>query len=432
MSQNRLGQTILRARIVLPGPGPAIVNGAVAVSGNRITAVEKWSRVEAGQAEVIDLGDAILMPGLVNAHCHLDYSGMAGLIPPPRKFVDWLKLITTNKSGLIYSDFAEAWLTGAKMLLTTGTTTVGDIEMVPELLPDVWSATPLRVLSCLEMTGVKSRRPPPEILGEALDKIASLPAGRSFGGLSPHAAYSTTTELLRLTGETARKKKLRLVTHVSESEEEFEMFVKGRGGMFEWLALSGRDMSDCAHGSPVRALERASFLGENLLAVHVNHLAPGDSRLLGRHDVSVVHCPRSHTYFKHATFPLAELTTAGVNICLGTDSLASVYKPRKKPVELNLFEEMREFAHKNPAVTAKTIFRMATDNGARALGLAGQIGELRPDAFADLIAIPFAGKTADVFDIVLNHRGNLLASMIDGHWAIAPGETARQASTGLA
>jgi cytosine/adenosine deaminase-related metal-dependent hydrolase len=426
-------QTILRARIVLPISGPAIENGAVAISGNRISSVGRWRDLPpAGDAQVVDLGDAILLPGLVNAHCHLDYTGMAGEIPPPRQFVDWLRLITAGKSGLIYSDFAEAWLTGAKMLLASGTTTVGDIEMVPELLPDVWTATPLRVISFLEMTGVKSRRPPPEILEEALTKLASLPPGRSFGGLSPHAPYSTTPELLRLAGETARQKKLRLVTHVSESAEEFEMYVKGRGGMFDWLALSGRDMSDCGLGSPIRALERAGYLVEQLLAVHVNHLAPGDAHLLGRHGVSVVHCPRSHSYFKHADFPLAELTAARVNICLGTDSLASVYKPRKQPVELNLFEEMREFAAKNPSVPPTTILRMATVNGALAVGLGGQAGELRTDTLADLIALSFAGKTAEAVDAVIHHRGKLLASMIDGQWAIAPGESAGQGSASLA
>ena len=416
-------RTLLRARIVLPVSGPLIENGAVAIAGGRISQVGRWQDLSRGAGDaVVDLGESILMPGLVNAHCHLDYTGMAGTIPPPRNFVDWLKQITTNKSGMIYSDFAEAWLAGARMLLATGTTTVGDVEMVPELIPEVWSATPLRVISFLEMTGVKSKRPPAEILGEALTKIDSLPAGRSLGGLSPHAAYSTRPELLRITGETARRKKLRLVTHVSESAEEFEMYMTGKGGMFDWLSLSGRDMADCGLGSPVQALERVGYLSADLLAVHVNHLAPGDDELLGRRSVSVVHCPRSHTYFKHADFPLAALAAEDVNICLGTDSLASVYKPRKQTVELNMFDEMREFGVKNPSVAAKYILEMATINAARALGLAGKIGELRAAAFADVIAIPHSGKKSEAFDAVVHHRGNVSASMIHGEWAIAPGE----------
>ena len=94
--------------------------------------------------KVADLGEAVLMPGLVNAHCHLDYTHMAGQFTPPRHFSDWLKLITSTKAGWNVSEYKASWLTGARMLLQSGTTTVGDIEAVPELLPAVWEATPPR------------------------------------------------------------------------------------------------------------------------------------------------------------------------------------------------------------------------------------------------------------------------------------------------
>jgi cytosine/adenosine deaminase-related metal-dependent hydrolase len=180
-------------------------------------------------------------------------------------------------------------------------------------------------------------------------------------------------------------------------------------------------MQDCAMGSPIQHLHRAGALGKNLVAVHVNHLSEGDAALLARNKVSVAHCPRSHFYFQHAHFPLRELTKARVNICLGTDSLATVYKTPKTWVELNLFEEMRCFAAIHPRVSPRKILEMATLNGARALGLAGRAGEIAAGSFADIIAIPFAGKAADTYDAVLNHRGPLTASLIDGHWAVPPG-----------
>jgi len=409
----------LRARVVLPVSRTPIEDGVVAYSGNRILSVGRWRDVAAaGQSRVQDLGEVILLPGLVNAHCHLDYTGMAGELAPPKRFIDWLQAITSNKAGWGYSDFAESWLNGAKMLLRTGSTTVGDTEMIPELLPEVWTATPLRVLSFLEMTGVKSRRPPTEILREVLEKIISLPAGRCQIGLSPHAPYSTTAELLRITADAARTQNLRVATHIAESDQEFDMFTHGKGAMFEWIARSGRDMSDCGLGSPVQHLERQGALHPNLLAVHVNYLATGDAKLLARRKVSVVHCPRSHDYFHHQPFPFAELVSAGVNICLGTDSLASVYKPRKQKVELNMFEEMRAFAAAHPSVSRAAILEMATVNGAHALGMAGQVGELSPDAFADLITIPFAGKVADAGLALLHHAGNVTAAMIDGKWVV--------------
>ena len=120
---------ILRARVVLPISSPPILNGAVEISGKRITCIgRRHDRVEqAGGQERVDLGEVILMPGLVNAHCHLDYTLMAGQFPPPKVFTDWLKLITTTKAGWSISEYSASWLAGAQMLLKTGTTTVGDI-----------------------------------------------------------------------------------------------------------------------------------------------------------------------------------------------------------------------------------------------------------------------------------------------------------------
>ena len=408
---------ILRARVVLPVTRPPIDDGAVLISGNRIRTVCGWRDLTVrGGEQVLELGDTVLLPGFVNAHCHLDYTDLAGEIPATKLFTDWIKSITTAKAGQIYADFAQSWLRGAHMLLQTGTTTVADIETVPELLPEVWLATPLRVFSFLEMTGVKSRREPRVILDDAVRNIESLPVSRGGAGLSPHAPYSTMPELLRLSAATAREKGWRLVTHVAESDLEFEMFLHARGEMFDWLQRNERDMSDCGLGSPVQHLERHGYLADNLLAVHVNYLAPGDAALLERRGVSVAHCPRSHVFFRHRRFPREELAGVGVNICLGTDSLASVTKVRGRPMELNLFTEMQSFAAAHPQLPPETILRMATLHGARALGMQGKIGELSENAMADLIAVPFTGNCAGAFEAVVHHAGDVAASIIDGEW----------------
>ena len=404
----------------MPVGRPPIDDGAVIVSGECIAAVGSWRNLRSQvTGRVEDLGDVALLPGLVNAHCHLDYTHMAGLFPPQKKFSDWIKLITTEKAHWIYSDYAKSWIDGAKMLLRTGTTTVADIEAVPELLPDVWNATPLRVLSFIEMTGVRSRRNPGTILAEAIQTIDALPDHRCIAGLSPHAPYSTTAKLQRLAASTARRRGWRLATHVAESAAEFEMFTKGGSELFEWLRRNQRDMRDCDGRSPVQHLAQCDALGRHLLAVHVNYLAPGDTALLGRKRVSVVHCPRSHDYFRHQEFPFHALAKAGVNICLGTDSLATVRKHPRREVELNMFHEMRAFAAKYPDVSPKRIVRMATINGAIALGRSGKIGELKRNAFADLIAIPLQEKRADVYDAIVGHAGEIAAGMIGGEWAIA-------------
>lgn len=412
---------ILRARVVLPIVGPAIRDGGLVVSARRIRAVGRWrdlARHATGQR--VDLGEVILLPGLVNAHCHLDYTGMAGQFSPPRHFTDWLKLITSTKSQWTIAEYKQSWLSGAGMLLRTGTTTVADIEAVPELLPQVWAETPLRVLSLLEMIGITARRPPETVLREALDKIAALQHPRCGVGLSPHAPYSTVGRLLRLSAQAARDRRWPVCTHVAESDTEFEMFKEARGEMFEWLRRSGRDVADCGIASPVQHLEKHGLLRKNLLATHVNYLARGDTALLARRRVSVVHCPRSHAFFRHEPFPLQRLRRAGVNLCLGTDSLATVVPRRHEPVELDLFAEMRLLADRYAWLSATEILRMATLNAARALGRGGSIGQLSAGALADLIAVPATVARGPVADAVLEHRGAVAASMIDGQWALPP------------
>jgi cytosine/adenosine deaminase-related metal-dependent hydrolase len=345
---------------------------------------------------------------------------MAGQFPPPKLFIDWLKLITTAKSQWTTEDYTASWASGAAMLLRTGTTTVADIEAVPELLPRVWDSTPLRIISFLEMIGITPRRPPEKVLQEALDKMASLVGKRCQAGLSPHAPYTAVPRLLENTAEVARRKGWLLCTHLAESKTEFTMFAEGRGDMFDWLERSGRSMSDCGLGSPVQHLERHGVLRENLLATHVNYLSHGDAALLAKRKVTVVHCPRSHSYFSHDAFPLQRLLRAGVNVCLGTDSLASVSKARRQQVELDMLSEMRVLADRHPWLSAQAILRLCTVNAARALGQPATLGQLAPRALADIIALPLAEKPRTISENILEYQGPVAASMIGGTWAIAP------------
>jgi cytosine/adenosine deaminase-related metal-dependent hydrolase len=190
--------------------------------------------------------------------------------------------------------------------------------------------------------------------------------------------------------------------------------------MHDWLKRNERNPADCGHGSPVAHLARQKLLGDNVLAVHVNCLARGDATLLAKNKTSVVHCPRSHDYFKHPPFQRARLAGAGVNLCLGTDSLATVRKTGKQRPVLDLFAEMRVLADRDKSISPAELLDMVTVNGARALGLAGKIGELSSGAFADLIAIPFCGKFRTLPEAVLQHTGAVAASLIEGRWAMPP------------
>jgi cytosine/adenosine deaminase-related metal-dependent hydrolase len=198
------------------------------------------------------------------------------------------------------------------------------------------------------------------------------------------------------------------------------MFMYRRGPLFEWLG-SQRSMDDCGSGSPVRHCARAGLFKARCLAVHVNYLWHGDADLLAAAGVSVVHCPRSHAYFHHRQFPREELALAGVNICLGTDSLASMPRRAGGQAKLSMFEEMQSMADADAKISSEDILGMATINGARALGLEGRAGALTPGAIADLAAIPYDGALEAAVETIVRSGSAPSAVLASGHWVQTPG-----------
>ena len=206
------------------------------------------------------------------------------------------------------------------------------------------------------------------------------------------------------------------------------MFMYRRGPMHDWLHLQ-RPGDDCGHGSPVRHAARHGLLGPHFVAVHVNYLWDDDARLLGDSGSHVVHCPQSHAYFRHQRFPAPDLAAAGVNLCLGTDSLASTRGPGGGRPTLSMFDEMAAYMAHDSTVSPAEVIAMATVNGARALGIGDGTGTLAPGAPADLCAIPDEPSVSDVHEVVLGHRGVAAGTWIrgvkawQGHGCVIPPAT---------
>jgi cytosine/adenosine deaminase-related metal-dependent hydrolase len=412
---------LIRARLVLPVGTAPIENGFVRVERGRITGLGKWEARTSARQKLEDLGEVILMPGLINAHCHLDYTCLAGHLPPPRSFSTWIQALVALKASLTPEELADSWRAGAEMLARTGTTTVADTEAYPELLPTAWESTRLRIISFREIIALRDDAAARAAVEQQIRSWRQLTSKcRRETGLSPHAPYTTTAAVLSWAKNAARARGWRLVTHVAESAEEWEMFQNRQGRMFDWLK-SQRKMSDCGERSPVQHLEHCGYLGEDVLAIHANYLGPGDVATLAQRRTHVVHCPRSHEYFGHSAFAYGELTKAGLNVCLGTDSLASVRKGTNQKVELNLFSEMQAFAAKHPEVDPGTVLKMATVNGARALGLGDRLGAIRAGMLADLIALPFAGPVRTGVVAAVNPVGPPARVMVGGKWIQPPG-----------
>ncbi len=380
-----------RARLLVPMAGPALEDGAVVVAGDRIIDCGPFAEVRArNSGPVTDLGEVVLLPGLINAHCHLDFTALRGKIAPQRSFADWIRQINGLRRELSEDDYADSIAAGFAEARRWGTTTVANIESFPQLLQRLVPA-PLRTWWFLELIDVRPDAQPEELVASA------LAFGKSAGhlGLSPHAPYTASPELSRL----AAAQNLPLTMHLAESREEMEMFRDGRGPLFELLRALGRPMDDCGAGrTPLATMLGRQPLDDRWLVVHLNELSDDDFAQLARGPrFHIAHCPRSSRYFGHTPFALEKLRTLGFNICFGTDSLAS-------NSSLSLFSEMRAVQAAHTGLAAREILEMATINGARALGQDAQLGRIAPGHFADLIALPFAGTAADVYDHIVAWR----------------------------
>jgi aminodeoxyfutalosine deaminase len=379
---------IIRARTVVTMDGAPIDNGAVAISGNRIADVGKFDEITSGKAgEIVDLGEQALLPGLINAHCHLDYTCLRGKIPPQKSFADWIRAINTEKAKLSPKDYLASINDGFAEAKECGTTTVANLTAFPELIPKI--SAPIRTWWFAELIDVRA----PDRAGEIVElAIESLKSAHNWG-LAPHALFTASKKLYRRCEEIARRNDILLTTHLAESQEEMEMFHDASGLLYEFLKSIGRPMNDCGSKTPLGLFVGASGDGAlpNWIVAHLNELIDSDFDSLERSKTRfhVVHSPRSHDYFKHSRFPFEKLRALGFNICLGTDSLAS-------NENLSLFAEMRAFQKEFPGVPPEEVLQMVTVNPARALRQENALGRIRRGCRADLISIP-CSRTDDVF-----------------------------------
>ena len=402
---------ILRARTVVTMDGPPIENGAVVVEGNRIAAVGELGEVECESREApLDLGEVVLMPGLINAHCHLDYSMMRHAIQPPKSFTAWVQRINALKRTLDSEDYLSAIAGGFAELRKWGTTSVCNIEAFPELMGQL-PPSPLRTWWFYEMIDIRHRVTTEDVVGGALAFFQHRGNSLDSFGLSPHAPYTASVALYQLANACASSFTMPLTTHVAESREEAAMFREAGGPLYEFMDALQRPMGDCGRASPFTHLWQSGAIDSRWLLVHMNELDDEDFAILASLPrggaPSLVHCPGSHRYFGHAPFPHRRLHELGVNVCVGTDSLASTFS-------LSLFEELRALRRSDPWLTPEQLLRTVTVNPARALRRRGQLGQIVPGALADLIAVPVSGSLRSVHEQIVENVQPVPWTMIDG------------------
>jgi cytosine/adenosine deaminase-related metal-dependent hydrolase len=387
--------TIYSARWVVPVSSASIEDGAVAVDGQSIVAIGVKSEIakKFGDAQSRDFRDAIILPGLINAHTHLELTAMRGYLEnEERDFFSWLKKLTLARLYRMTADDLEVSATwGACEAVRAGITCVGDASDS--------ALTSMRALTNVGLRGVvfqESFGPDARLVSENMEKLkakvtelGSMQTELVKRGVSPHAPYSVCAPQLAAIAEYAQAERLPLMMHAAESEAEVTLLREGTGLFADNLKTRAIDFT-APRSSPIHHLSRCGILDCQPLLAHCIRIDDQDIQTLAKTRSKVAHCPKSNAKLRHGRAPFAKFLKNEVTVGLGTDSVASNNS-------CDILEEAR-FAvllARTGAIeeTDKTVIestdalRAATMGGARCLDLDDQVGELRAGLQADLTVL---------------------------------------------
>ncbi len=369
-----MGTTVYAADWVVPVEGAPVRDGGVAIENGRIVAVGPAAELE-GDRRTFE--DAVILPGFVNAHSHLEYAVYAGFgdgLP----FGPWIALHIERKARIAWEEFLAIARLGAAECLRSGVTTVADAS---------YSGAAAFAAAELGLHAIVGR----EVFGSditQLDHLAADPwpdASEVAPAFSPHAPYSVSADLYRAVyAENPPGRPV--ITHVAESDDELAYLLRGEGPIAQITEI------DPPGETSVRYLAAQGLLKAVLLAAHCVKVDAEEVALLAQHDVAVAHCPRSNAILGCGAAPLADLLAAGIRVGLGTDSPAST-------PSFDMFEEMRAAVYtarareeRPDALSASSALELATLGAAHALGLGDETGSLAAGKRADLAVVSLAGS----------------------------------------
>jgi cytosine/adenosine deaminase-related metal-dependent hydrolase len=389
---------------ILPIAEPPIRDGWFAADRGRIVAYGSLGpagrRGLADGAREVDLGDVAVLPGLCNAHTHLELSYLRDEVPPASQFVTWIRGVIAARrrrpdpSGPEILDAVDDALNES---IACGTALVGDISNTLVTFAPL-ARSPLAGVVFYEV--IRFHAPDPEALVEqAMHSIEALaPTERVRASLAAHAPYSVAPLVLRAIRRAVDRDPFAPCSiHLSESAEEVE-FIKTGGG--PWRALleevgSWDPAWVAPGGTPVEFLDNSGFLNGHVLAVHGVQMTPKDLERLAARGTTIVACPRSNGHTGAGAPPIEDFYSAGVSVAVGTDSLASA-------PDLNVFAELATMRALAPTVPAASLLDSATRQGARALGFDADYGTIEPGKSARLLAVSLPSSSIDVEEYLVS------------------------------
>jgi len=387
----------LAARWLIPVEGAPIEHGALLIGPEgRVQAVGPDSSVPR-PSDVLaeDFGNAVILPGLINTHTHLELTGFAGEVQD-LDFPAWIRRLRELKATRAPAEYLEAARQGLAACYGGGVTTIadtGDSGAVLQVLAESGGSG----VAYQEVFGPHPEQAEPS-LADLRDKVASQArwsCGRVRVGVSPHAPYSVSGPLFRAVAAWARSERLPLAVHIAESVAETELVGNGSGPFAEAWRARGIPLPRPSGLSPVAWLAEHGVLSDRTLCIHAVQLGPLDIDRLSESGAAVAHCPVSNQAHRHGTAPLEAMLGAGIRVGIGTDSEVSVGR-------LDMLAEANA-ARSLARLSAGAVIELCTLGGARAIGLGSDTGSLRVGKWGDcaVVRVREAGEESSPADMVL-------------------------------
>ncbi len=373
-------QREILAAWALPISGPPVKNAVIRLIGHTILEVGHSTKVSQADQNVV------VLPGLVNAHTHLEFSDLATPIGRSRgSFAQWVTEVIQyrllqdkladrqqRKDSAIDQGISESFAHGVKL--------IGEIATRPWNSP-AYHNDNVKILVQLEQLGFAAN--------QAEERFAEIEAARTKMtkvlkdvGLSPHAPYSVSPQLLAKMMNSAVETDSVVSMHLAESKDEMQ-FVETRSGPFAELLQRLNLLGPDWHVANIDFCLRQLCECWRGLVIHANYLSERQMDFLASFkNLSVVYCPRTHDYFGHREFPLTGLIERGIRIAVGTDSRAS------NP-DLDLLEELRTIRRVFKHLSHGEILQLGTSAGAQALGLDDNYGSFEAGKSPGVLAVEF-------------------------------------------
>jgi cytosine/adenosine deaminase-related metal-dependent hydrolase len=386
----------LAARWVMPVDSAPIERGAILIGADgRIVAVGPDSAVSRPpDAPAVQFDDAVILPGLINTHTHLELTGFAAQVPE-REFADWIRRLRELKTTRTTAEYVAAARRGLAECYAAGVTTVadtGDSGAVIQVLAEAGGSG----VAYQEVFGPHPAQYEESLRGlqERVRELSLYATGRVRIGVSPHAAYTVSGPLFSGVAAWARAEGLPLAVHVAESRAETQFLHSASGPFAAAWSARGIPLPRSAGFTPVGWLAEHGVLSERCLCIHTVQIDPDDVRQLAESGAAVAHCPLSNLAHGHGVAPLASLLEAGVRVGLGTDSEVSVGR-------LDLLAEARAAA-RQAGLEPDEVLALCTIGGARAIGIEEEAGSLQPGKWADCTVIRVSEANDNPAELVLH------------------------------